>query len=244
MNETLTYFISDLHLSEDTLKLNSAFDQFIDYCLLSPPHKLFILGDLFDYYLGFDIAGIWGEALALKIKSLTDTGIMVYFLPGNRDFLIDKAFLKLSHMILLKDPTCFNFGQENMMLTHGDFLCMNDKKHQQFRRISQSTIVKFLFLSLPKKYRRQLALKVRHSGRKQNLSELMIEPVDKLIQSYLTKFNANIIVHGHTHRPMHKHKLTPTGEVYQHIVLPDWREYAEFVIYHSSNKSFEFSQLK
>ena len=148
MKNQLCYFISDLHLSESTTSLNNAFDDFLSHCAKNPPNKLYILGDLFDYYLGFDVAAKWGAELAFKISKLKQQGIEVYFLPGNRDFLVEKSFLKASKVTLLEDPCHITLNNKKVMLSHGDFLCINDLKHQKFRKISQSKLVKFIFLRL------------------------------------------------------------------------------------------------
>lgn len=236
------YFISDLHLSQDNDKLNNAFDVFIDYCLKSPPKKLYILGDLFDYYLGFDVIGAWGEKLANKIARLNSSGIKVYFLAGNRDFLIDNKFLAKSKMELIKEPSLINLADNNIMLCHGDYLCINDKLHQYYRRFSQLSIIKYLFLLLPKKYRISVAKQIRQKGRSRVVDNKIYVPVESLIVKEMKKLGANILVHGHTHQPMKKYAEFK-GFKYQHIVLPDWRENAELVVYNSESKEFIFKKL-
>lgn len=242
MSSNLFYFISDLHLSETTISLNKAFDDFLSYCEKHPPRKLFILGDLFDYYLGFDAVGSWGEALALKIAKLAQYNIELYFLPGNRDFLIDKSFLVKAKLVLLPDPDVLEFSGCRLLLSHGDRFCTNDKYHQTFRSISQSRLVKFLFLCLPKAYRLNIAKKVRKAGRDRTLVENEIMPVDEEMLSSLKKNNSTVLVHGHIHKPMIR-TLLNNKEEYTQVVLPDWRTQAEFVEFDELSKQFTFKNL-
>lgn len=237
-----SYFISDLHLSESTVVLNDAFDDFLIYCKAHPPKQLFILGDLFDYYLGFDVLGAWGEALAKKIAELSDFGIAMFFLPGNRDFLIDRAFLKKARLELLPDPKCIELGGHRVLLSHGDRFCTNDKYHQMFRSISQSRVVKRLFLWLPKSYRLSIAKKVRQSGRSRTLAENEIMPVKEVMLSCLKKNKSGTLVHGHIHRPS-KREIKDDFEIFSQIVLPDWRTRAEFVEYDEAQHLFTFKKL-
>lgn len=242
MNNCLTYFISDLHLSESTDALNKAFDDFLDFCLSNPPKQLFILGDLFDYYLGFDVIGEWGQHLANKIAKLTQKDIALFFLPGNRDFLIDKTFLKAAKLTLLPDPYLCNFNGHHILLSHGDRYCTNDKYHQIFRSISQSRFIKYGFLWLPKSFRLNIALKVRKKGRDRTLSENEIMPVDEEMILSLKKNNASTLVHGHIHRPQ-VCEIPNSGASLKQVVLPDWREVAEFVEYDELKNQFTFKTV-
>ena len=242
MNINLTYFISDLHLSESTTLLNKAFDDFLEYCHAHPPKQLYILGDLFDYYLGFDVAGEWGAALAAKIASLSELGIALFFLPGNRDFLIDNAFLRAATLTRLADPCVISLADKPITLSHGDALCTNDKYHQRFRAISQSRIVKALFLCLPKSYRINVAKKIRTAGRGRSLNEHEIMPVDEVMISCMNKFNTDTLIHGHIHRPMVRCIKSKLGQ-FQQVVLPDWRTKAEFVVFDETTQQFRFDDL-
>ena len=212
------------------------------YCEKHPPKKLFILGDLFDYYLGFDTVGVWGEALALKIAKLEQYNIELYFLPGNRDFLIDKSFLTKAKLVLLSDPDVLEFAGFRLLVSHGDRFCTNDKYHQTFRSISQSRLVKFLFLCLPKTRRLNIAKKVRKAGRERTLIENEIMPVDSEMLSSLKKNNSTVLVHGHIHKPMIR-TIPNNEEGYTEVVLPDWRTEAEFVEFNELSKQFTFKNL-
>tara|TARA_B110000879_G_C11121874_1_gene492161 strand:- start:782 stop:1510 length:729 start_codon:yes stop_codon:yes gene_type:complete len=242
MNTNLTYFISDLHLSESTTLLNKAFDAFIAYCHAYPPKHLYILGDLFDYYLGFDVAGVWGAGLAAKIASLSELGISLFFLPGNRDFLIDKDFLRAAKLTRLNDPCVISLADKQITLSHGDALCTNDKYHQRFRSLSQSYIVKSLFLCLPKSYRVRVAKKIRDAGRERSLNEHEIMPVDEVMISCMMKFKTDTLIHGHIHRPMVRCIQSKLGQ-FKQVVLPDWRTKAEFVVFDETTQQFQFDDL-
>ncbi len=237
----MDYFISDLHLSPDEPKLNQAYEDFLAYCKAQPPQCLYILGDLFDYYLGFDAIGQWGETVAQKLAGLSEQGIVCYFLPGNRDFLVDKRFLKMANLLLLKENSVLEKDSKRILVSHGDGYCIHDKYHQWYRKLSGYSLMKRLFLSLSKSYRLGLAEKIRQKGRSRSLTELQIEPDDHLIVKELQKNQAQTLIHGHTHRPMIRYFLN-NQQQFQHLVLPDWRDKAEFVQLNENN-SFEFKAL-
>jgi UDP-2,3-diacylglucosamine hydrolase len=240
---TQIYFISDLHLSSEHEELNQAFKAFLAFCLQSRPKALYILGDLFDYYLGFDVIGCWGRELGLSISTLADAGIKVYFLPGNRDFLVDAAFIKLAKMQLLTDPQLVALDNHtSVVLSHGDALCTRDVLHQRFRRFSQHKWVKKLFLRLPCAYRVYLAEKVRKKGRSRQLQQHDYDAVEADIVKLLQAFKASTLIHGHTHRPMIRCKVIEK-EIIKHIVLPDWRNCAEYMVYNSTNRQLSLNIL-
>ena len=241
---TQIYFISDLHLSSEHEELNQAFKEFLAFCLQSKPKALYILGDLFDYYLGFDVIGCWGRELGVSISTLADAGIKVYFLPGNRDFLVDEAFIKLAKMQLLTDPQLVSLDNHtSVVLSHGDALCTRDVLHQRFRSFSQHKWVKKLFLRLPSAYRVYLAEKVRKKGRSRQLQLHEYDAVEAEIVKLLQVFEASILIQGHTHRPMIRCKVIEK-EITKHIVLPDWRNYAEYMVYNGINKQFTFKRIE
>ena len=238
----LIYFISDLHLSPEQAQLNQAFKDFIDYCIKTKPKKLYILGDLFDYYLGWDADNDWLHQIAGVIAQLNQHKIPCYFLAGNRDFLVDKPFINKAKMTQLSELTLISEGNNSILLSHGDLFCSNDKAHQLFRKLSQSRLIRGMFLRMPVSYRKQLAEKIRKKGRSRKLSERDILPVDKLIVKKLQKHAAQILIHGHIHRPMIRY-ISSDSLIFKQLVLPDWRANAEYVVYNTNDNSVNYNQI-
>ncbi len=218
MSETL--FISDLHLSAETNRLTTLFFEFLDVeCRQAD--TLYILGDLFDYWLGDDLMGDFELELCRNLQKASKRGLKIYFLPGNRDFLVGRRFFQLSGSKRLRDSSCINLDGKKVLLKHGDDLCTLDKLHQRFRRLTSKPWVQKLFLALPKQKRREIAVKIRKKGRSRDLSQAEVDVVDTQIVKEMQRFSANVLIHGHTHQPMVRY-LSTKSAIYNHVVLPDW----------------------
>lgn len=233
------YFISDLHLSDDTTVLNQDFLAFIDMLVHEQAAALYILGDLFDYYLGDDISS---NTVSLVIKSLSrlvHNGIATYFMPGNRDFLIGSGFIKKATCTYLPDPFLIHLGGRPMVVSHGDMLCTRDWTHQWYRKVSQAACVKRLFLALPYSARQSLAKKIRGVGRAKSIKVDEQQVDDSALFKLLRKFDADTFIHGHTHQPMQRY-VTVCGKQFSHLILPDWKNKMTYVRYHRSDNAFTF----
>src|ERR1700733_6760718 len=132
-NAHTTYFISDLHLSPGS-PLQALFLAFLQ----GPAREadaLYILGDLFDVWLGKEFQPVFNTTIQTALSSLAKEGVSLFFMPGNRDFLVNTDFLKQSRLILLKDPTMISLYGTRILLSHGDSLCTQDKAYQRYRKI-------------------------------------------------------------------------------------------------------------
>ncbi len=231
------HFISDLHLSEAEPYLTQQFFHYLENQALSADN-LYILGDLFNYWLGDDLTNAWSKEIASKIKDLSSKGVEVFFLCGNRDFLLGERFCADAGMTLLHAPTVIELNGEKVLLAHGDEYCTDDKRHQLFRRFSQSRIIKYLFTVLPGRFRVLIGEKLRKISNKRHIPLAQMDVIDSAIVKVLQRYQAKILIHGHTHRPMIRY-LNVNKYHYQHIVLPDWDKKCHFLWYNCNMYEFK-----
>lgn len=218
MNELL---LSDLHLPARSSPLRQAFARFLS----GPAHaaqRVFILGDLFEYWLGDDVGLDEYAAECAHLRALTDSGVHIAFMRGNRDFLVGQAFARATGVELLEDPTVIELCGHSTLLSHGDAWCTGDRAYQAFRRFTRWPPARDGFLRLPRRLRRAIAERLRAASRRRNGAAMQpVGDVDgKTVQQAFETFRVTRIVHGHTHRPA-DHR-DDRGRVRQ--VLPDWRD--------------------
>jgi len=181
---------------------------------------LYILGDLFEVWIGEDHTNPLQKCISHEIQTLTENHVPVYFMAGNRDFLIQQSYAQQTGWQMLDDPSCVNIHGETILLTHGDALCTLDDAHQRFRRLTRQKWLQQLFLALPLHWRRAMANKIRQkSMQRGKMLEQAIQDVEQLaVQTLMDKFNTDVMIHGHTHRPQ-IHKFTHANRSYERIVL-------------------------
>lgn len=220
-NETL--FISDLHLGLDKPEITRRFLWFIEN-RASRASALYILGDLFDAWVGDDDYTPPSNRIRKQLKQLTDTGIQVYFQPGNRDFLLGQRFCQETGMTLLNDYALIELNGVTTLLTHGDLLCSDDIAYQQFRAKSRSRDWQRRVLSKPLWLRLLAArwYRFRSHFHKRNKSAEIMDVNQQTVIETLRRFNALRLIHGHTHRPQ-IHQLSIDGQTAERFVLPDWK---------------------
>jgi UDP-2,3-diacylglucosamine hydrolase len=224
-------FISDLHLTDQQPELINLFNKFIDSIILennshnTRVENLFILGDFFNYWIGSDNSEPWHHEIMLKFKELAKH-TKIYFLCGNRDFLINEATSKLFNFNLIKTDThIIHIDNKNIVLLHGDTLCTNDKNYQRFRKFIRNPIIKLLFLALPLTIRQKLAKKAKQQSIKNNTlynnSSMIFDVTKEAVLQLFKTSNSNIIIHGHTHRP-NVHQYNSQNIAHTRYVLGDW----------------------
>lgn len=214
--------ISDLHLSEERPEITEAFFSFIKHKAVDC-QALYILGDFFHIWVGDDAMGSFEKSIAEALKELSNKGIKIYLMHGNRDFAIGKTFCKLAGCSLLKDPTLTEFYGKPVILSHGDLLCTKDVDYLRKRRFYRNPIVLFVLHLLPLKKRQQLAQKLREeSKRKKGTKPVEITDVTpEAVVQFLEKYQTQTLIHGHTHRPA-THQLIANQKPAERIVLGDW----------------------
>ena len=218
-----TCFIADLHLAEERPLGSGRFFHFIE-TVATDADALYILGDLFEYWVGDDdLDSSIARQTAQKIRALTEAGTPVYFMHGNRDFLLARRFAELCGMTLLKDPKLIDLYGTPSVLTHGDGLCTDDKSYQRFRKLVRFPLVKTILLALPLGLRHGMAGAAR-SGSEQAKSRKSREIMDvnqEAVADLFRQSGALRMIHGHTHRPA-RHAVMVDGASCERWVLPDW----------------------
>ncbi len=216
-----TLFISDLHLSPQEPQITRAFFDFLEH-IAPTADALYILGDFFESYVGDDNRTDFINSIIDALAKSTKNGLPVFLMHGNRDFLIGKQFATASGTTLISDPTIITLYNQKLLLMHGDSLCTLDKNHQRFRKITGNKIVQTLFLWLPLSFRKKLADNLRKESMKENryksaeIMDVSQSEVDRVIK----KYNADRLIHGHTHRPMISDKR---------IVLGSWETQGNYL---------------
>ena len=216
-----TYFIADLHLSENRPHLLALFRQFMQE-QAPEAEKLYILGDLFDFWIGDDEQSDLISEVQQLIRHLTEQGVPCYFQHGNRDFLIGKKFANACGLTLLPTYQVIDLYGTPTLLCHGDTLCVDDVKYQHYRKKVHQNWRQWLFLHLPLKVRLNIAEKIRAKSRqdKQLKSTEIMDVNADFVQQMFAQFHVTQMIHGHTHRQKH-HEIPPH---FHRIVLGDWGE--------------------
>ena len=224
------YFISDLHLSPARAAVNQAF---VDFTARVPEggDTLYVLGDLFDYWAGDDDLNTpLGRTVAAALAAARSRGVALYFLPGNRDFLIGAAFCEAARLTLLADNTAFDLHGARTVLLHGDTLCTDDRAYQQFRAQVRSRAWCDAFLARPAPERRAEieALRARSETEKASKPDAIMDVNAVTVQHLFHESNATRMIHGHTHRPA-VHDYLMFGQPRVRWVLPAWDQLAGYL---------------
>ena len=232
------YFISDLHLDESRPKTTRLFKTFIKQIIKENVNgtEIYILGDLFESWIGDDYDNPFHDEIKLLLTSMSNSGIKVFFLFGNRDFLIGETFLSETGIELLDDPALLTINEKRVLITHGDQMCLDDKDYQNFRAIVRNSEWQKDFLSFPISTRLKIAGEAKDASKQskqQKVFEIM-DVNDKAVEAIFNEHQIDLMIHGHTHRPM-KHEIILDGKTYYRYVLGDWTEDSSIIIDWSNN---------
>ena len=211
-------FVSDIHLSEKRPDLTNAFKVFLNESKEACTH-LFILGDLFEIWIGDDDDNLFHKDIKTTLSEFVLDGPEVFFMHGNRDFLIGKTFANEVGISIISDPYSLDINGLKTILSHGDFLCTDDSDYIEFRNNVRSEEWQKDFLAKSIDERNEIANLLR-SESKNATSEKSLEITDanlETVNNFIQENNPDIFIHGHTHRPkIHQHNLT------KRVVLGDW----------------------
>ncbi|HRK77012.1 MAG TPA: UDP-2,3-diacylglucosamine diphosphatase [Thiobacillus sp.] len=217
-----TFFVADLHLTDERPVASGRFFRFLDE-EAAGADALYILGDLFEAWIGDDHGERVARDTAQRLKALADAGTPVYFMHGNRDFMLAGRYAALAGMMLLTDPTRIDLYGVPTLLMHGDTLCSDDMAYQAFRRRVRHPLTLALLRQLPLAWRRRLARQARagsESAKAGKPAAIMDVNADAVLR-VLREHRICRLIHGHTHRPA-QHVHAVDGHDCERWVVPDW----------------------
>ena len=214
-------FISDLHLGPHDLDVYQAFRNFL-HALPEDVEELFILGDLFEAWIGDDDISDFAAVVKNDLYNLSRRGISLKIQHGNRDFLLGKRFSRETGAKILPDYFLYDHRGQKALLMHGDLLCTDDVLYQRFRRKVHNPLYNFVVRNLPLTLRQKIADKWRDQSKDMNKNkpENIMDVNTSAVTDVMQKYSVETLIHGHTHRPA-VHQL---GNDRTRIVLGDWGE--------------------
>ncbi len=215
-------FVSDLHLAPDNPGPLQSFIQLLEGRARAAD-RLFILGDLFELWIGDDYVDPAFEPLLDALQACTRSGTPVLLMHGNRDFLIGERFLRRSGCTRLDDPTLVELYGRRVLLMHGDLLCTDDVDYQRLRRQFRDPAWQRQVLQRPVAERLAMARQARAASDQatRDKPQAIMDVNPDAVVAALRESGADLLVHGHTHRPA-THRLQVDGRAVQRIVLGDW----------------------
>lgn len=203
------------------------FCQFTDS--LEAGDQLYILGDFFNVWVGDDAISDFDKSIQARLHHITQQGVVVYMLYGNRDFLMREAFFKSTGVLFLADETLIELNGVKTLIMHGDSLCSDDRPYLRYKRFVRNPWVQRCFLSLPKSFRYKIAEKLRGSSRKYfDRSRVLVDVNQHTVIETLKKHSVTQLIHGHTHLPG-IHYFGIDGNPATRIVLGAWHEKASIL---------------
>jgi UDP-2,3-diacylglucosamine hydrolase len=220
-------FISDLHLDGSRPDISRQFLEFLE-TEATHAQRLYILGDLFEAWIGDDDPDLDKRSVVAGLRALTRRGVQCFVIHGNRDFLLGKRFCADTGAAMIEDGTVIEVFGNRVLLMHGDTLCTDDHSYQRLRRIVRNPLVQFVLRSMTLAQRQKLASRMRAG------SKAHIEAADRArpaimdvngdaVAAAFRRYDVGCLIHGHTHRPA-IHRLTIDGQTKTRIVLGDWYE--------------------
>jgi UDP-2,3-diacylglucosamine hydrolase len=217
-----SWFASDLHLDPATPEISARFLGFLSGPLRGA-HALYLLGDLFEAWLGDDDPEPAHRQVIAALAALAAAGTLIYVMRGNRDFLIGERFCADAGAVLLEDPAIVTVCGTRALLSHGDGLCVDDAAYQRLRALVRDPAVQAGFMRLPLESRRRLASEARAGSRAHLASagEYITDVSQAAVETLMTTAGVDLLIHGHTHRPdVHRFKFAAGAGT--RIVLGDW----------------------
>jgi UDP-2,3-diacylglucosamine hydrolase len=212
-------FISDLHLQEAHPQTANAFFQFLANEAMAA-QQLYLLGDIFEYWAGDDDLDAPFHARVIgALRAVADAGVDVFFIAGNRDFLIGPGFAAAAGLHLLSEPHLITIGGQRIALLHGDAECTLDTGYMAFRTMVRAPAWQAQFLAMPLAKRKAIIAGLREGSREAHTSKsaATMDVTGAAIDAVFAATGADVLIHGHTHLPaLHRHGSR------RRYVLPDW----------------------
>jgi UDP-2,3-diacylglucosamine hydrolase len=220
-----TLFISDLHLNPSRPQITALFENWLASDDVRHADALYILGDLVEAWIGDDDDAELPRRIADATRAVRDAGVPVYFMAGNRDFLLGESYAERAGMTLLDDGTVHDIHGQPTLLMHGDVLCTDDAAYQAVRRQVRAPEWQAQILSMPLEARRAFAAKAREDSKAHTGStmESIMDVNADAVADAMRMAGVTRLIHGHTHRPA-IHTFELDGQAAERIVLGDWYE--------------------
>lgn len=217
-----TLFISDLHLAADRPEITQLFIEFLGG-QARKAKAVYILGDLFEAWLGDDMILPEYQSAIAAMKNLSDSGVALYVMHGNRDFLMGNKLAELTGATLLPDPTIIDLDSQPTLLMHGDTLCTDDIEYMKFRSMVRNPDWQQQMLAKTPQERLALAKQLREVSKTEtgNKTSEIMDVNQQEVEKVFTQHKVSQIIHGHTHRP-NIHELKINNKTVKRIVLGDW----------------------
>jgi UDP-2,3-diacylglucosamine hydrolase len=219
-----TLFISDLHLEADRPEIGEQFFNFLGG-EAREAEALYILGDFFEAWVGDDDPDEYYASIKKALRALVDHGVPVYFMHGNRDFMIGEKFASETGVTILPDPCPAEFYGKQVLLSHGDALCIDDIEYQKVRAMTRNPEWQAAILAKPLEERLAIAAHARAQSLARNVAsddEIMDVNANEVVR-IISEHGVDILLHGHTHRPA-IHEVAVDDRIARRIVLGDWYE--------------------
>lgn len=223
-------FISDMHLADERPELTQLFLNFLQTQAVHAD-ALYILGDMFELWIGDDYKTNTSQTVCDALQQLSHTGVPIYFMHGNRDFLIGKKFARAAGITLLPDKYIINLYGTKTLLMHGDTLCTRDIDYLKFRRKVRNKIIQFFFLRKSLEYRINVANHYRQKSKNytQTAVKEIMDVTPSEIPKLLSYYHTDLLIHGHTHRPGIEY-LKLNDHYGMRIVLSDWHHAGQVLV--------------
>lgn len=236
INNRKTVFVSDLHLEESRPDIAQQFLMLLNNCD-SSVDGLYILGDLFETWIGDDDDTLFYRKIMHALKIATQKGLRIYFSHGNRDFLIGKRFLHETGCSLLSTEEKISIYGTPVLLMHGDTLCTRDIAYLKARKLGHNKIIQFFFLLMPLSSRRKFADKMRMKSKRhtQSTAKEIMDVTQEEVERIMQKHDVKYLIHGHTHRP-NTHHFSINNLPVERIVLGAWHHRGSALIWHQTGK--------
>lgn len=225
-----TLFISDLHLQEEHPEMIDIFLTFLKNQAMKSD-ALYILGDFFDAWVGDDDDSPWLTPIYDGLRALNDAGIPVYFMHGNRDFLVGEQFAQKAGVILLPEEHAIDLYGVKTLLLHGDTLCTQDLEYQKFRLQARDKEYQASFLAKSLAERKQIAAQLRAQSRQHNQikPETIMDVTPEEVINVMERHGVTQLIHGHTHRPA-IHEVSLKNQLGKRIVLDAWESNGSYLL--------------
>ncbi|MET0328426.1 MAG: UDP-2,3-diacylglucosamine diphosphatase, partial [Luteimonas sp.] len=236
-----TLFISDRHLDPARPEITALFLDFLDG-EARDADALYVLGDLFESWVGDDDPSEAGAAVAARLAALSDAGVPIAFMHGNRDFLVGHDFARRAGLRLLPDPAVIDLYGRPVLLTHGDLLCTSDVEYQAVRAQVRNPAWQAHMLAQPLPTRLAFAQQARDASqaraatlRDAGTMESITDVAPATVEAWFARYGVDTMIHGHTHRPA-VHDLQVAGRDCRRIVLGDWFEQGSVLRAHADGR--------